>query len=126
MPVGAACPAPALRTWVADAAEQFYVIDTRGGVVLRYGACATLASEGRIALPGGPYGVAIDPARHHLWITLTARNRLVELDTSGAPRVIAEHGTGRQPNTVAVDERTGQVLIADAGAGTVQILAPQG
>ncbi len=110
---------------VAEPDGRLFVIDTRGGAILTYRPHPQLRLASRLALPGAPYGVALDPSRHHLWVTLTAENKLAELDTrTGTPRVIAEYPTGRQPNTVAVDLRTGQVLVADAGADAVQVIVP--
>lgn len=70
---------------VADKLGQLVVIDTRGDAVLIY----ELSSGPRLRLsaplPGRPYGVAYDPARDRLWITLTDRNELVGIDLgSGA------------------------------------------
>lgn len=111
---------------VAEAGGRVYVIDTRGGAILAFQTQPRLRRVGRLPLAGAPYGVAIDSARHRLWVTLTAKNRLVELDTHGrVPRVLHEYPTAQQPNTVAVDERSGQVLVADAGSDSIQILTPR-
>ncbi len=110
---------------VAGADGRVYVIDTRGGAVLTYVTRPSFRPLGRLALPGTPYGVAVDPARQRLWVTLTAQDQLVELSTEGgSPRVLHVYATGRQPNTVAVDARDGHVFVADAGPGTVQMIDP--
>ena len=60
----------------------------------------------RANVPGSPYGIAVDERREHLWVTQTARNRVVEMKvTDIAPQIIASYPTVRQPNSVAVDGR---------------------
>ncbi len=57
---------------------------------------------GSLAVPGAPYGMAVDGDT--VWVTLTALNEVVGLDVSGNhAKVIARYPTVRQPNTVAVD-----------------------
>ncbi|MGI9184141.1 MAG: hypothetical protein ACR2GZ_04120 [Solirubrobacteraceae bacterium] len=64
-------------------------------------------------------------ARDWVWVTLTATNQLAELDVSHTkPRVAGIYATGRQPDTVAVDPSNGRVFVANASAGTVQIINP--
>jgi len=104
---------------------EIYVLDTRGGAIFSYATRPALRRLARLSLPGGPYGVAIDPQRGRLWVTLTAKDELVELSIErGAPSVLRTFPTGRQPNTLAVDPRTGRVLVADAGAGSVELIDP--
>lgn len=111
---------------VAGGQGRIYVIDTRGNAVLTYATRPRLRRLSQTHLPGTPYGVAIDPSHHRLWVTLTATDQLVELDTGhGPPRVTAMYATSRQPNTVAVDRSDGRVFVADAGPGTVQIVDPR-
>jgi DNA-binding beta-propeller fold protein YncE len=103
-----------------------YVIDTRGNAVLTFETKPRLRQIGRLKLAGTPYGVAIDTARHRLWVTLTATNQLVELAaTATVIRVIATFPTGQQPNTVAVDPIDGRVFVANAGNGTVELIDPR-
>jgi DNA-binding beta-propeller fold protein YncE len=78
----------------------------------------------RVHLAGRPYGIAIDRRRERLWITLTARNAVVELPAHGRPRILRRFPTVRQPNTVAVDELTGRVFVAGRSDGTLQLLDP--
>ncbi len=111
---------------VAGAGGLLYVIDTRGNAVLTFATRPKLRRLMRFPLTGTPYGVAIDPARQRLWVTLTARNQVVELDsTGGLLRRVSTYATGRQPNTVAIDDGTGSVFVADSGAGAVQIIEPR-
>ena len=106
--------------------DRFYVADTRGDAVLVYQTRPTLKQVYRVSLPGGsPYGLAVDPKRKRLWITLTAKNRLIALDLGGdAPRQIASYPTARQPNSVAVDPSTGRVFVVGREEGVLQILNP--
>jgi len=60
------------------------VADTRGGAVLVYTTEPRLKVAGRIALPGSPYGLAL--AGDRLWVTLTERNELVELQAGDKPK----------------------------------------
>lgn len=97
-----------------------FVIDTRGDAVLTFATRPKLRLLGRTPVPSTPYGIALH--RDRLWITETPANRLVELTTRPAePRVLASFPTGRQPNTVT---DAGRVFVADAAAGTVQIVTP--
>lgn len=106
---------------------RFFVVDTRGGAILSFLAGSPARALGRLALDGSPYGIAIDRSRRRLWVTLTASNRLVELALDApSPRVLRLFATARQPNSVAVDERSGLVFVASAGEGSVQILRPRG
>ena len=111
---------------VADRRGRLYVVDTRGGAALIYGTRPRFELLARFRLSGTPYGIAIDLRRGRLWVTLTAKDELVELAT-GSPslRVLGVYATGRQPNTVAVDSRTGRVFVADAAPGTVQLIDPR-
>ncbi len=94
---------------VSNGRRRFYVADTRGHaiVVLRTRPLAVLA---RVALPGAaPYGLAYDPRRRELWVTSTARNRVVLFRGNERTRSFP---TVRQPNSVAVDTLTGRVFVA--------------
>ena len=111
---------------VTGPGDRFYVADTRGGAVLVYAARPELKQLYRVSLPGSsPYGLAIDPEHDRLWVTLTAKNRLIELDLSGgAPRKVASYPTFQQPNGVAVDSSSGRVFVAGRTEDKLQILDP--
>ncbi len=108
-----------------DAADagRIYVLDTRGDAVLTY-SVSPFRMIGRTPVAGSPYGIALDPTRHRLWVTETGRNRVAELSISRLPRLIRTYATGLQPDTVAVDSSTGDVFVANQVAGTVQMIAP--
>lgn len=119
-------PAGSGPTHVAAGGVRLFVADTRGDALLEYATRPKLHLVRRLALPGVPYGVAIDPLRNRLWVTLTAYNQLVEVAVDGSSlRRVGSYATARQPNTVAVDPRDGRVFVADAGAGVVQIIDPR-
>ena len=111
---------------VADPDGRFYVADTRGDAVLVFEAQPELERVARIPLDdGAPYGIAIDPEREHLWVTLTAENEVVQYDISGEePEELERYFTARQPNTVAVNSESGRIFIGGRQASRLQILEP--
>jgi DNA-binding beta-propeller fold protein YncE len=111
-------------THVVALQRRFFVVDTRGNGLLE----ADIRGRGlvvhrRTQLEGAPYGIAVDPRRRRFWVTLTAENRVAELTDRHELRSFP---TVRQPNSVAVDPRTGRVFVASRSDGTVQILDPGG
>jgi DNA-binding beta-propeller fold protein YncE len=110
---------------VADGHGRFVVVDTRGGSLLFYTPPPQAAQVERFALPGQPYGIAYDPVRDRLWVTVTATNEVVAVDLTGpAPRETARLPTVQQPNTVAVDARTGRLFITGTTPGVLQVVDP--
>ena len=106
--------------------ERFYVTDTRGDAVLIYEAGPEPKPVGRVPLPGQPYGIAVDPGRGHLWVTLTAENELVRFALGGDTlRELARYPTVSEPNTVAVDTSSGRVFVAGKANGLLQLLEPR-
>jgi DNA-binding beta-propeller fold protein YncE len=106
--------------------NRFYVTDTRGDAVLVYAARPELEQLDRVSLPGSPYGIAIDPERNHLWVTLTAEHRVVQFALEERTlREIARYPTVRQPNTVAVDPASGRVFVTGKTNGELQVLDPR-
>ncbi len=105
----------------------FWVNDTNGNAVLGF----TLTAHGpkQVAtIPTGartkPYGAAYDARRHTLWVTLTGTNQLLGLTFSGTKVTHrATYATVRQPNTVAVDGVTGELVVTGStDAGSLQFL----
>ena len=109
---------------LSDGGMRLWVVDTQGGSLLYFHLRPRLELVRRVALPGRPYGMALDRRRERMWVTLTARNQVVELTANGRPRPLRSFPTVRQPNTVAVDERTGRVFVASRSDGTLQLLDP--
>jgi DNA-binding beta-propeller fold protein YncE len=101
-----------------------YVVDTQAGALLVYRLRPRLELVRRLLLLGGPYGIALDATRRRLYVTLPARNELVELPAHGRPHVLRRWPTVRQPQTVAVDGARGRVFVAGRAAGAIQILQP--
>lgn len=110
----------------AGPGDRFYVADTRGDAVFVYGARPEPKQLARVSLPGSPYGMAIDPERDQLWVTLTAEQSVVQFALKGrTPREIARYPTVRQPNSVAVDTASGRVFVTGKADGQLQILDPR-
>jgi DNA-binding beta-propeller fold protein YncE len=110
---------------VADGHGGLVVADTRGGALLRYRLRPDVRLLERLALSGRPYGLAADPGRRAVWVTLTDTNRLVGLRvTRDGLRPFANLPTVRQANSVAVDVASGRVDIAGSADGMLQILTP--
>ena len=111
---------------VAGPENRFYVTDTRGDALLIYAARPELEQLGRVSLAGGsPYGIAIDPERKHLWVTLPPENRAIQYDLDESPpQEIARYPTVRRPKSVTVNPESGRVFIAGAEDGRLQILDP--
>ena len=106
---------------------RFYVTDTGGDALLVYGTDPEPQLLDRTNIAGSPYGIAIDERRDRIWVTATARNRVLELEiTDLAPKLVRSFPTVRQPNSVAVDERTGAVVVVGRDDGDVQIIDPEG
>lgn len=108
----------------------FWVNDTNGGAVLGF----ELTSRGpkqiaTISTGAGskPYGIAYDQARRTLWVTLTGRNELLGLTVQGTAIVHRSlRATVRQPNTVAADPQTGEVVVTGSTPdGYLQFLTGQ-
>ena len=109
---------------VADAGGRLYITDTRGGALTVFATRPRLKWLARVALPGSPYGLAVDRRRNRVWVTLTARNQLVEIAAGDRPRELGRRPTVRQANTLAVDPRSGRVLLASRTDGTLELVDP--
>ncbi len=96
------------------------VTDTRGNALRTY-RLGPLREATVTPLAGTPYGIAFDPVRDWVWITLTARNEVVAFDLSAsAPREVVRLPTVEQPNTITVAPGSGTVWITGTRAGSVQ------
>jgi len=111
-------------TVTADGTGRFVVVDARDGELLVF-ETGPLVLRQRHPVPGTPYGAAYDPARRTLWVAVTQRNEVAGYDLSGgAPREIARHPAVRLPVLLAVDPRTGTVVVAGSADGLVQRISP--
>ncbi|GAC1316412.1 MAG: hypothetical protein NVSMB16_13270 [Acidimicrobiales bacterium] len=103
-----------------------YVADTQGDALLVFAAGSHGPRQvGRIHTGGRPYGLAVDSRRHEVFVTLTATNQLRSFHIEGR-RLRAGHtwATARQPNDVAVDERSGQVIVTGTSASVLELIDP--
>jgi DNA-binding beta-propeller fold protein YncE len=100
------------------------VADTTGNALLRFVLRPHLELVRSQYLPGGPYGMALDPVRNRLWVTLPAKNQVVELPARARPHVLRRFPTVRQPNSVAVDVRTGRVFVTGRTGGELEWFDP--
>jgi len=91
----------------------YWVVDTNGGAILGF----RIDDHGPhqvVRLPVGarPYGIAYDERRSTLWVTLTATNQVVGLQLKGTSVTArTTYDTVEQPNTVAVDDASGEVVV---------------
>jgi DNA-binding beta-propeller fold protein YncE len=119
-------PVGAGPTHVVGGSEgRVYVVDTSGDGLLVVETRPKLEIHRRLPLLGGPYGIAVDRERRRLWVTLTETNEVVELSGGARPRLLRSFPAVRQPNTVAVDERSGRVYVTGTADGVLQVLDPR-
>lgn len=103
--------------------------DTDGGAVFVERIDPQLTQVAKIDAPGKPYGLAYDARRRRLYVTLTASNlmRVIDVSDASKPRTLGDVPTVRQPNSVAVEPRSGTVLVTgsdpQSGSG-LQIVTP--
>lgn len=119
-PIGEAA-AGAGPTHVATLGDRAYVADTQGDAILTFRVGPGLDALGSSPEPGSPYGIAADPARQMLWVTLTARNELIGLAVGeGELTRVASYPTVRQPDSVTVDPASGDVFVAGRTDGVIE------
>ena len=111
---------------VRDGDGRLFITDTRGDAVVVFETRPRLKFVGRLELPGSPYGIAMDRERGRVWVTLTARNEVVELNAANEPQVLRRFATVRQPNTLAVAPGGNRLFIASRTDGVLQLLDPGG
>lgn len=99
--------------------DEVAFADTDGGAVLIERITPAVRDVARIDAPARPYGLAFDTARNLLFVTLTESNllRVVDVTDSAAPKILGDVATVRQPNSVAVRQGSGSVLISGSGSG---------
>jgi YD repeat-containing protein len=102
--------------------------DTDGGAVLVERIGPQISQVAKVDAPGNPYGLAYDAARKRLYVTLTASNvlRVIDLADPAKPRLLGDLPTVQQPNSVAVDPRSGSALVTGSdpdGSSSLQIIA---
>jgi hypothetical protein len=110
---------------VAGPGSLFYVADTEGNAVLVFQVGASGPKQvGRVATAGGaPYGLALDAQRALLYVTLTAVNVLQSFHITGQSlTAYRTWPTVRQPNSVAVNEQTGQAIVTGTAGSQLQFI----
>jgi hypothetical protein len=106
---------------VSDGERRLFIADTRGDAIVFVRTRPRVEVRSRQGLPNSaPYGLAYDGERDELWVTSTERNRVVLFRRRERRRSFP---TVRQPNSVAVDERTGRVFVAGR-YGELQLIDP--
>jgi DNA-binding beta-propeller fold protein YncE len=109
---------------VTDRFGRVLVTDTRGGALLAFSLDPLLMRQ-NYPVPGAPYAIAYDEERDLAWVTLTETNEVVGYDVAGEePEEKYRFPTVSQPNTVAVDPRTGRVLVASGTGDGIQVITP--
>lgn len=109
---------------VGDRFGRALVLDTRGGELLAFGGQPLILRQ-RYPVPGAPYGLTYDARRDLAWVTLTARNQVVGYDMAGGEPVERyRFATVRQPDSVAVDPRSGRVVVGSSSGAGAQVIDP--
>lgn len=107
---------------VTDRFDRVLVTDTRGGALLAFSLDPLLLRQ-NYPVPGAPYAIAYDRERDLAWVTLTETNEVVGYDVAGEePKEKYRFPTVSQPNTVAVDPRTGRVMVASGTGDGIQVI----
>ena len=111
---------------VADRHGRMIATDTRGDAVRVFTPRPAPREVGMVAQPGGPYGIAYDPARDRLWVSSSGTNEVVGYEmTDATPREVQRLPTVQNPYTVGVDATTGRLFVAGVTGGLVQIIDPR-
>jgi hypothetical protein len=120
-------PAGVGPTHIETIGEYGYVADTEGDMVRKYLIGPEPREVAAVPAEGTPYGIAIDPERELLWVTLTATNQLAGYSIAGeSPKRRFTFPTIRQPNTVAVDPSSGDVFVGSRSDAQIQRISPGG
>lgn len=120
----ATVPAGVGPTHAAALGERLFVADTEGDTVIEFRVStgeAAPSEVGVLAIGDAPYGLAMDVNRERLWVSATGRNEVVAIELGeGGMELGASFPTVRQPNSVAVDEKTGDLYVASRTDGLLQ------
>lgn len=110
---------------VADRHGRMIATDTRGDTVRVFDPLPTPREIATVTQPGGPYGIAYDPARDRLWVASSGSNEVLGYDmTQPAPREMRRIPTVQNPYSVGVDPTTGRLFVAGVAGGVLQIIEP--
>ncbi|MFE3445023.1 hypothetical protein ACFXNW_18490 [Nocardia sp. NPDC059180] len=111
---------------IADRFGRIVVTDTAGGELLVY-TTGPLVLHQRFPVRSSPYALAYDQRSDTVWVTCTQSNEVVGFDLStGIPEEVGRYPTVGQPNSVTVDERSGDLFVGSAtGDGLQRIRADE-
>ena len=111
---------------ISDHYGRLLATDTSGGALLVYTTDPLLLHQ-RFPVGAAPYALAYDERSDTVWLTLTGSNEVVGFDLStGIPEEVGRFATVRQPNSLTIDSRTGDMFVGSAtGDGLQRIGADQ-
>ncbi|MGV9414155.1 YncE family protein [Nocardia sp. NPDC003693] len=111
---------------IGDHFGRRIVTDTLGSELLVYTADPLVLHQ-RFPVGSSPYALAYDQRSETVWVTLTGQNEVVGYDLStGIPVEVGRYPTVRQPDSVTIDDRTGDMFVGSAtGDGLQRIGADQ-
>ncbi|TLF77629.1 hypothetical protein [Nocardia cyriacigeorgica] len=111
---------------IGDRFGRIVVTDTAGGELLVY-TTGPLVLHQRFPVRSSPYALAYDQESDTVWVTCTQSNEVVGFDLStGIPEEVGRYPTVGQPNSVTVDERSGDLFVGSAtGDGLQRIRADE-
>lgn len=99
---------------------RILVTDTTGNELLVYTTDPLMLRQ-RFPTAPAPFGVTYDDRSDLVWVTLTGSNEVVGYDLStGIPVEKSRYRTVHQPNSVAVDGTTGELLVGSAAGDGLQ------
>lgn len=107
---------------VTDRFGRILVTDTTGDELLVFTADPLLMHQ-RYPVADSPFAIAYDDTADRVWVTLTGTNEVVGYDlSSGIPVETRRFTTVRQPDSLAVDSGTGNLIIGSATGDGLQII----
>ncbi|MEU8895909.1 hypothetical protein [Nocardia sp. NPDC048505] len=111
---------------ITDHFGRVLVIDTADNELLVYSTGPLLLRQ-RFPVGSSPYALAYDRRSETVWVTCTQSNEVVGFELStGIPVEVGRYPAVRQPDSVTVDERTGDLFVGSAtGDGLQRIRADQ-
>ncbi len=111
---------------IGDHFGRLLATDTSGGALLVYTTDPLLLRQ-RFPVGAAPYALAYDERSDTVWLTLTGSNEVVGFDLStGIPAEVGRFATVRQPDSLTIDSRTGDMFVGSAtGDGLQRISADQ-
>lgn len=106
-----------------NGSSRVYVADPGSDGLLVYRLLPDFAAERRLRLPGEPYAIAADPERYRLYVTLRARDLVVEMPLHGRPHVLNAFATPHRPERMTV--APGGDLLISGGDGARARIDPR-